>query len=259
MTATTRRARLGEQVGRDRADVAETLNGDRGPFEVETEVLRRFARHDHHAAAGRLAASERPAHLDRLAGDDGRRGVADVHAVGVHDPRHDLVVGVDVGRRDVLLRTDRIDDLGDVAPRQRLELAARHPRRVADDAALAAAERDVRDGALPGHPGRERGHFVEGDVGVVADAALCRTERDVVLHAIAGEDLDLAVVHLHRTRDGDLPLRMREDLPDAGLEVEHAGGDVELLEHRVEDAAVFGHMCVYCRRPRHESIQTSEA
>ena len=128
-------------------------------------------------------------------------GVADVHAVGVHDPRHDLVVGVDVGRRDVLLGTDRVDDLGDVAARQRLELAPRHARGIADDAALAAAERDVRDGALPGHPRRERGHLVERHVRVIADAALRRAERDVVLHAVAGEDLDLAVVHLDRARD----------------------------------------------------------
>ena len=180
--------------------------------------LRRLARDDHHAAAGRLAAAERAAHLDRLAGDDRRRGVADVHAVGVHDPRHDLVVGVDVGRRHVLLGADRVDDLGDVAARQRFELAARHPRRVADDAALAAAERHVRDGALPRHPRGERRDLVERDVRVIADAALRRAERDVVLHAVAGEDFDLAVVHLDRARHGDLPLRVGEDFPDAGIE-----------------------------------------
>jgi hypothetical protein len=50
-------------------------------------------------------------------------GVADVHRVGVHHPRHDLIVGVDVGRGDVLLGADRVDDLGDVAAGQRFELA----------------------------------------------------------------------------------------------------------------------------------------
>ena len=241
MTATIFAPIAGQQIRRDRPDVAESLHGDRRALDVEAEMLRRLARDDHHAAAGGLAAAERAAHLDRLAGDDGRRRVADVHAVGVHHPRHDLIVGVDVGRGHVLLRPDRVDDLGDVAPRQRLELALRHPRRVADDAALAAAEGDVRDRALPRHPGRERRDLVERDVGVIADAALGRTERDVVLDAVAGEDLDLAVVHLHRTRDDDLPLGMREDPPDAGLEVEDAGGAVELLEHRPEDGAVFGH------------------
>ena len=161
---------------------------------------------DHHAAAGRFASSERSSHLDRFAGDDRGRGVTDVHAVGVHHPRHDLIVGVDVGRRDVLFGADRVDDLRDVPPRQRLELAARHPRRIADDPSLAAAERHVRHRALPGHPRGERGDLVERNVRVIADPALRRTERDVVLHAVSGEHFDLAVVHLDRAGDGDLTL-----------------------------------------------------
>src|SRR5919197_846744 len=113
------------------------------------------------------------------------------------------------------------------------------PRRVADDAALAAAEGDVRDGALPRHPRRERRDFVEIHAGVIADAALRRTERDVVLHAVAGEDFDLAVVHLHRTRNDDLTFGTGEDLPDARFEGEESRGAVELLEHRAEDRTVF--------------------
>ena len=221
------------------------------------DVLGGLARDDHDAAAGRLAAAERAAHLDRLAGDHRRRRVADVHAVGVHDPRHDLIVGVDVGRGHVLLGSDRVDDFRDVAARQRLELAPRHPRGIADDAALAAAERDVRDGALPRHPGGQRRDLVERHVGVIADAALRRTERDVVLHAVAGEDLDLAVVHLDRARDRDLPFRVREDFPDAGLEAEQPRRSVELLEHRVEDAAACFHVTPASVRARGRSCPWS--
>ena len=205
-------------------------------------MFRGLAGHDHHAAAGGFAPAQRAAHLDRLAGHDRGRRIADVHAVGVHHPRHDLIVGVDVGRGHVLVRADRVDDLRDVAPGQRLELAPRHPRRVADDAALAAAERDVRHRAFPRHPGRQRRHLVERDVGVIADAALGRTERDVVLHAVAGEDLDLPVVHLHRARHGDLPLRVRQDFPDAGVEPQQPRRSVEFLEHRVENAAACTHV-----------------
>ena len=188
------------------------------------------SRDDHHAAPRGFAPAERSAHLDRLAGHHrGRRCGRRACCVGVHDPRHDLLVGVDVGRGHVLLGADRVDDFGDVAARERLELALRHLRRIADDAALAAAERNVRDGALPGHPRRERRHFVERHAGVVADAAFGRAERDVVLHAVAGEDFDLAVVHLDRTGDDDLALGMGEDFPDAGLEVENARRAVELL------------------------------
>ena len=193
----------------------------------------------------RPVASRRPSDppsLDRLARDHGRRGVADVHAVGVHDPRHDLIVGVDVGRRHVLLRPDGVDDFGDVTARQRLQLAPRHARRIADDAALAAAERDVRDGAFPRHPRRQRRHFVERHARVISDAALRRAERDVVLDAVPGEDFDLAVVHLDGARHGDLTLGVREDLPDAGLEIEDAGGAVELLEHRAENRPLCRHV-----------------
>ena len=235
------RALLVHQLGADRADVAEALHGDGRALELEAEVAGRLAGDDHHAAAGGLAAAERAAHLDRLAGDDRGRGVADVHRVGVHEPRHDLGVGVHVGRRHVLLRADGVDDLGGVAARQRLELALRHLGRVADDAALAAAERHLRHGALPRHPRRQRRHLVEGDAGVVADAALGRAERDVVLHAVAGEDLDLAVVALDRTRHDDLPLGVGEDLPDARIQIQDARRALELLEHRAEGAAVCRH------------------
>ena len=66
-------ALVASSSARDRADVAEALHGDAGALQLEAEMLRRLARDDHHAAAGRLAPAERSAHLDRLAGDDGRR------------------------------------------------------------------------------------------------------------------------------------------------------------------------------------------
>src|SRR5262249_48108451 len=79
--------------------------------------------------------------------------------------------------------------------------------------------------------------FVERHAGVVADAALRGTERDVVLDAVAGEHFDLAVVHLHGAGHGDLAFGMRQDFPDARVEAEDARGPVELLKHRIENAA----------------------
>ena len=70
---------------------------------------------------------------------------------------------------------------------------------------------------------------------------LAGPERDVVLHAVAGEHLDLAVVHLDGARDDDLALGMRQHLPDAGLEIENAGRAFEFLEHAGEQSAVCGH------------------
>jgi hypothetical protein len=163
--------------------------------------------------------------------------VADVHGVGVHDPGHDLIVGVDVGRRHVLLGPDGVDNLGDVAAGERLELPPREAVGIHDDPPLAAAERDVGHRAFPGHPGGQRGDLVQRDAGMIADATLRGAERDVVLDSIAGEHLDLAVVHLDRTRHDDLTFGMGQHLPDAGVEPEEPGRPVELLKHRIENAA----------------------
>src|SRR5262249_59213244 len=77
-----------------------------------------------------------------------------------------------------------------------LQLAHGEPARIDDHAALGAAVGDVDDGALPGHPHRQRFDLVQGDVWVVPDAALGGAAIDVVLDAVAGEDLYAAVVHL---------------------------------------------------------------
>jgi len=77
--------------------------------------------------------------------------------------------------------------------------------------------------------------------GVIANAALRRAERHVVLNAIAGKDLDLAVVHLDRARDDDLALGMREHPPETGLEIQNARGPLELPEHGAKNTALLRH------------------
>src|SRR4029079_15278321 len=145
----------------------------------------------------------------------------------------------------VLVGSDRVDDFRDVPAGEGPQLPPPQPRPIANDGALAATKRDVGDRALPRHPRRESRHFVETDVRVVPDASLRGTQRDVVLHAVAGEDFDFAVVHLHRTRHGDLTLGPRQDAPDARLEIEDACGSIELLEHRTKDGPVSGHGSSY--------------
>jgi hypothetical protein len=105
------------------------------------------------------------------------------------------------GAGDVLLGTDEDLDLGEEPAAEALELLLRELLRVDDDAALAAAVRDADDRALPGHPHREGLDLVERDVLVVADAALGRAAAEVVLDAIAGEDLHRPVVHVDREMD----------------------------------------------------------
>ena len=123
-----------------------------------------------------------------------------MHGVGVHDPGHSLLVGVHVGGGDVFFGADELDEFGGIAAGHAFEFALRHFLRIADDSAFRAAEGDVDDGALPGHPGGEGADFVESDVGRVTDAAFGGASSDGVLHAVAGEDFDRAVIHA----DGDV-------------------------------------------------------
>ena len=92
--------------------------------------------------------------------------------------------------------------------------------RIADHAALGAAERNVDHRALPGHPGGQRAHFVQRHVGRVADAALGRAARDGMLHAIAGEDFEPAVVELHRDVNGDFLGGRAQHLAHAVVQLE---------------------------------------
>jgi hypothetical protein len=48
---------------------------------------------------------------------------------------------------------------------------------------------------------------------------------------------DLTVVHLDRAGHDDLTLGVGQDLPDARVEAEEPRRAVELLEHRIENAA----------------------
>ena len=184
---------------------------------------------DRAAAVASLRPS-RAAEADRLAGDDARDRVARVHRVGVHDPGHDLGVGVHVRRRDVALRADEDLDLGDEAAGQALEL-------LLADSFLGST---ITPPLPPPYGMPTTAHFQvihiaraltssRLDVLVVADAALGRAAAEVVLDAVAGEDLDRAVVHLHREVDGQLAARLAQDAAQAGVEVQALGGQVELL------------------------------
>ena len=179
------------------AHIAETLHDDARAFTIKSQLLAGFIAHDHHAAPGGFAASTGAANVDGLSGDARGHRLAHVHGVGIHHPRHDLLVGVDVGRGNIFFGADEFDQFRGVAARHALDFAHRHFVRIADHAALGSAEWNVDDGALPRHPAGEGANFVERNVGSVADAALGGAARDGMLHAESGEDFEAAVIHLH--------------------------------------------------------------
>src|SRR5437763_4315311 len=101
-------------------------------------------------------------------------------------------------------------------------------------AAFRAAVWQAGDSALPRHPHGERAHFIERDVLAVAQAALHRPARFVVMHAIAGEDADGAIVHLHREVHRELALAVAQDVTYAGIEVDTFCDGVGLCDRGVE-------------------------
>ena len=188
------------------------------------------------AAGGRLPAVG-PLERDRLAGDD-RRRVAVQLAVLVHHPGHHLGVRVDVGRHDVALRAEHLLDLVHERARDRLELVRRELVGRAVDPALRAAERNADDRGLPRHQRRERAGLVEVDLGVVADAALVRPARAVVLDAEAREDVQAPVGEPDRDLDLDLAVGRGQDVAHVVLDPQPVGRDPEV----VQDDLVVGEL-----------------
>src|SRR4029077_5240731 len=133
-------------------DIAKPLHHGGALPRLDVQLAHGFHDAVNHAAPRRLAAADAAAQLDRLAGDDLRTGVADLHAVGVHDPGHGLLVGAEVGSHHVLAWADDIQHFLAEAARQPLQFLARQGLGVAGDAALGAAEGQVHDAALPRHP-----------------------------------------------------------------------------------------------------------
>ena len=172
--------------------------------------------------------SERATDGERFARHDTRGVVTVHHRDRVHDPAHDLGVGIDVGCGDVTVGPDHRSDGEGVAPRESLELAARESGRVHAHAALRATVRNVHDGALDRHVRRERGDLVGVDALVEPDAALARAARSVVLDSPAGVHLDVARVHAHGHRD-------LEDSFGSDDPFDHALVESEQLTRRLDE------------------------
>src|SRR5579864_9701027 len=195
------------------AHVAEALHDDTALFADKAQLLAGFVAHDHHAAAGGFAASAGSADVDGLSGHHRRHGLAHVHGISVHHPGHDLFVGIHVGGGNVFLRSDEFDQFGGVTAGHALHFTHRHFVRIADHASLGAAKGNVDHSALPGHPTGKGAHFIERDVGGVADAAFGWAARDGVLHAESGKNFEVAIIHLHRDVDRNLAVGVSQHAP----------------------------------------------
>ena len=152
----------------------------------------------------------------------------------VHDPRHHLRIGARVGSGDVASGPENAGDLVDERPGDQLQLIlVEIPGRTVDSS-LGAAERDVEERRLPRHQCRQRANLVEVHPLVVADAALERPARPVVLHPITREHVDPGVAEPDRDLHLDLPVSG----PYHGAHVlgdpEAIGRDIEVVGDGVE-------------------------
>jgi hypothetical protein len=137
------------------------------------------------------------------------------------------------------LRADDDADLAGVAPRHALQFLQRQLLRVDADAALGAAVGQVDGGVLDAHPGRQRHHLFQRHVGVVAHAALAGAAAQVVLHAVALEVRDIAVVQFDGDVDDQRALGALERLGPA-RQVAQVGHDAVDLHQVGAPGAVGG-------------------
>ena len=210
-----------------RAHVAKALDNHAASVDGHIQVAEALIADNHHAAACRFHASARSADVQRLARNNARHGLAHMHGVGVHDPGHRLLVGVYIRRGHIFFRPDEVDDLRGIPARHALQFAMAHLLGVADHSALGSAKRNVYDRALPGHPARQRTHFVERDLGCVADAALARTACNGVLYPESGKNLDAAVVHGHRKVNDNFARGRPQQLPKPFIQIELACREIK--------------------------------
>src|SRR4030043_1506895 len=151
-----------------------------------------------------------------------------------------LGAGHDVRRGDVAEIADVLGGGPDPAAAEPFLLARAEVVRVADDAALAAAERDVDDGALPGHPHGQGADRVDRLLGVEANAALAGAAGVVVLAAEAAENTDAVVVHADGNGEMVLPQRVPQEVPGRLIELEKVSDGVKLFLGHFERVEPFG-------------------
>ena len=75
--------------------------------------------------------------------------------------------------------------------------------------------------------------------GAVADAAFSRAARNRMLDAESGEDLEAAVIHLHRDVDREFAIGITQNPPKAVIKIELLGSQVKARPLRFPGIAFF--------------------
>jgi hypothetical protein len=156
-----------------------------------------------------------------------------MHTDGIHDPGHDLVVGIQVRGRDVAFWADKERNLRGIPAGHALQLARRQAFRRAGDAAFGPAVGNVDQSALPGHPHGQSLHLIRGHVRGVTYAPFGWATGHVVLHSVVGEHPNLTVIHVDREVHRQFSFAGPQKLAHPFVQVQPIGNHFELLDGHV--------------------------
>ena len=112
----------------------------------------------------------------------------------------------------------------------------RELQRIDGNAPFGAAVGKIDDGRFPGHQRRQRTDFVQIDLRMVAQAALHRPARIVVLHPVADERGQFAVVQLDGNFHLHFAARNQQQPPHVVGQIHLIGGPIEIQPRGVESA-----------------------
>ena len=131
-------------------------------------------------------------------------------------------------------------DFAGIAAGEAFLFAERELVGIAHHPALGAAEGEIDQRVLPRLEHGQGHDFVAVDGGIEADTPLERPARVVVLGAVAGEDLDAAIIHAHGAGDDQHPLGRREHLAPDGIEIHGLIDAVEIMMRVLPELGVLG-------------------
>ena len=242
---------LGKDARRRGAHISITLHRHARPAQRHLFQLTGFLDGKGEAPSRGIRAAFRAAQRHGLAGNTPERGFAGQSGIRIHHPGHRLGICRYIRSRNVSLRSQNGHDFVGESPRQPLQFGSRHPLRVADHSAFRAAVRNVHRRRLPRHPRSQRLHLVQREIRMVANAPLRRSSSHVVLHAIPGENLYLAVIQLDGNGDFHHSLGGAQNLPQSRVDLQKLGGHIELHLSDAERIEIFPRSDFRNHRLRH--------
>ena len=143
--------------------------------------------------------------------------------IGIHDPVHRLGVRSQIGRRDVVGRSNIGGECVGESSGQTHMFGGRQIVRIDLYTSLGPSEGKGDQSTFEGHHRGQRGDLVHGDLGVVPDSPLVRAQNIVVLNSISPEEFQFSVVAADRKVDLDHVFRFGEDFTNLLSEVHDLG------------------------------------